>query len=36
MSKQNAHLHTMAQTSVKFLNDWEKTVGLVAHTRHPL
>ena len=35
MSKQYAHLHTMAKTSVKFQNDWLKTVG-VALTRHPL
>ena len=27
MSKQYAHLHTMAKTSVKFQNDWPKTVG---------
>ena len=25
MSKQYAHLHTMAKTSVKFQNDWPKT-----------
>ena len=36
MSKQYAHLHTMAKTSVKFQNDWSKTVGGVALTRHPL
>ena len=36
MSKQYAHLHTMAKTSVKFQNDWAKTVGGVALTRHPL
>ena len=36
MSKQCAHLHTMAKTSVKFQNDWQKTVGGVALTRHPL
>ena len=36
MSKQYAHLHTMAKTSVKFQNDWPKTVGGVALTRHPL
>ena len=36
MSKQYAHLHTMAKTSVKFRNDWHKTVGGVALTRHPL
>ena len=36
MSKQYAHLHTMAETSVKFQNDWPKTVGGVALTRHPL
>ena len=35
MSKQYAHLHTMAKTSVKFQNDWPKTVGGVinAHTK---
>ena len=32
MSKQYAHLHTMAKTSVKFQNDWQKTVGGVALT----
>ena len=32
----SAHLHTMAKTSVKFQNDWRKTVGEVALTRHPL
>ena len=36
MSKQYAYLHTMAKTSVKFQNDWLKTVGGVALTRHPL
>ena len=36
MSKQYAHLHTMAKISVKFQNDWPKTVGGVALTRHPL
>ena len=36
MSKQYAYLHTMAKTSVKFQNDWPKTVGGVALTRHPL
>ena len=36
MSKQYAHLHTMAKKSVKFQNDWTKTVGGVALTRHPL
>ena len=35
MSKQHAHLYTMAKTSVKFQNDWPKTVG-VALTRYPL
>ena len=30
MSKQYAHLHIMAKTSVKFQNDWPKTVGGVA------
>ena len=35
MSKQYAHLHTMAKTSVKFQNDWPKTVG-VALTGYPL
>ena len=35
MSKQYAHLHTKAKRSVKFQNDWPKTVG-VALTRHPL
>ena len=29
MSKQYAHLHTMAKTSVKFQNDWPKTVGVL-------
>ena len=32
MSKQYAHLHAMAKTSVKFQNDWPKTVGRVALT----
>ena len=32
MSKQYAHLHTMAKKSVKFQNDWPKTVGEVALT----
>ena len=32
MSKQYAHLHTMAKTSVKFQNDWPKTEGGVALT----
>ena len=32
MSKHNAHLHAMAKTSVKFQNDWQKTVGGVALT----
>ena len=32
MSKQYAHLHTMAKTSVKFQNDWPKTIGGVALT----
>ena len=36
MSKQYAHLHTMAKTYVKFQNDWPKTVGGVALRRHPL
>ena len=36
MSKQYAHLHNMAKTSVKFQNDWPKTVGGVALMRHPL
>ena len=36
MSKQCAHLQTMAKTSVKFQNDWAKTVGGVVLTRHPL
>ena len=36
MSKQYAHLYTMAKTSVNFQNDWPKTVGGVALTRHPL
>ena len=36
MNKQYAHLHTMAKTSVKFQNDWAKTVGGVALTRHQL
>ena len=36
MSKQYAHLHTMGKTSVKFQNDWPKTVEGVALTRHPL
>ena len=36
MSKQYAHLYTMAKTSVKFQNDWPNTVGGVALTRHPL
>ena len=32
MSKQYAHLHAMAKTSVKFQNDWQKTVGGVELT----
>ena len=32
MSKQYAHLQAMAKTSVKFQNDWPKTVGGVAFT----
>ena len=32
MSKQYAHLHAMAKTSMKFQNDWQKTVGGVALT----
>ena len=32
MSKQYANLHAMAKTSVKFQNDWQKTVGGVALT----
>ena len=32
MSKQYAHLHATAKTSVKFQNDWPKTVGGVALT----
>ena len=32
MRKQYAHLHAMAKTSVKFQNDWPKTVGGVALT----
>ena len=32
MSKQYAHLHARAKTSVKFQNDWPKTVGGVALT----
>ena len=36
MSKQYAHLHTMAKTPVKFQNDWPKTEEGVALTRHPL
>ena len=36
MRKQYAHLHTMVKTAVKFQNDWPKTVGEVALTRHPL
>ena len=32
MSKQYAHLHAMAKTSVKFQNDWPKTVGEAALT----
>ena len=32
MNKQYAHLHAMAKTSVKFQNDWPKTVGGVALT----
>ena len=32
MSKQYAHLHTMAKTFVKFQNDWPKTAGGVALT----
>ena len=36
MSNQYAHQHTMAKTSVKFQNDWPKTIGGVALTMHPL
>ena len=32
MSKQYAHLHAMAKTSVKFQNNWPKTVEGVALT----
>ena len=32
MSKPYAYLHAMAKTSVKFQNDWQKTVGGVALT----
>ena len=32
MSKQYAHLHAMAKTSVKFQNDWPKPVEGVAFT----
>ena len=32
MSKQYAHLHAMAKTSVKFQNDWPKSVGGVVLT----
>ena len=32
MSKLYAHLPAMAKTSVKFQNDWQKTVGGVALT----
>ena len=32
MIKQYAHLHAMAKTSVKFQNDWPKTVGGVPLT----
>ena len=32
MSKQYAHLHAMDKISVKFQNDWPKTVGEVALT----
>ena len=32
MSKQYAHLHAMAKTSVKFQKDWQKTVGGVVLT----
>ena len=32
MSKQYAHLYTMAKTSVKFQKDWPKSVGGVALT----
>ena len=32
MSKQYAHLHAMAKTSVKFQNDWQTTVGGIALT----
>ena len=36
MSKQYAYLHTIVKTSVKFQNDWRKTVREVVVTRHPL
>ena len=32
MSKQYAYLHAMAKTTVKFKNDWPKTVGGVMLT----
>ena len=32
MGRQYAHLHAMAKTSVKFQNDWPKTVGGIALT----
>ena len=35
MSKQYAHLHTMAKTTVMFQNDWPKTVGGVAPHKTP-
>ena len=36
ISKPHAHLQSMMKTSVKFHNNWYKTVGGVMHTRYPL
>ena len=33
MSKQYAHLHTMAKTSVKFQNDWTGHGTPISHLR---
>ena len=36
ISKPHAYLQSMVTTSVKYQENWNKTVGGVAHTRHPL
>ena len=36
ISKPHAYLQSMDTTSVKFQENWNKTVGGAAHTRYPL